>query len=273
MKKTNLLYLLFIFQFFNLHCKSDLGINPLPGTLGVDVIFLTEDIPKSTEGVYLFVAPVFPPHAINELFLSPNSIPLNNDTVYTEIYLPYGHYQALGLWWYNKGTKSNLADIFTLKTIFDQEKFDWSLYEFDITPEQPYHRAKLPANLNRVDRNAAIKGTIYFNGPFPENTLATAIAAYIQKPEEDIDYFVYLNSMDFSIDKNPYHYTLPVKSGNTIRYLAVFWLPERGGLGDFQTIGYLQEPDGTPKTIRLQKDETVTGMDIYADWSKIKQIK
>ncbi|HDL19122.1 MAG TPA: hypothetical protein ENH29_08710 [Bacteroidetes bacterium] len=273
MKRIPGLFFLTSVLFLQFNCKSDLGIKPLPGTLGVDVIFLTKEIPENTEGVYLFVAPVFPPHAINELFLSPNSIPLDNDTVYTEIYLPYGHYQALGLWWYNKGTKSNLADIFTLKTFFDQEQFDWSVYEFDITPEQPYLRTKLPANLKRVNRDATIKGTIYFNGPFPENTLATAIAAYIQKPEEDIDYFVYLNSMDFSIDKNPYHYTLPVDSRNTIRYLAVFWLPERGGLGDFQTIGYLQEADGTPKTIRLHENETVTGMDINADWSKIIQIK
>jgi len=262
-------FVIFIFFSFTI-CDFDNGINPLPGKLGVDVIFLNEKIPEQTQGVYLFVAPTFPPHAINELFFSPNSIPLDNDTVYTEIFLPYGHYDAFGLWWYNEETKSNLADIFTLSIFFDQEEFELSLYDFEITPDQPYLRTKLFANLNRVDRDAEINGTIYFNGPFPQNTLATAIAAYVQEPVKDTDYFVFLKSMDFSIDENPYHFKLPIDSQNIIKYLAIFWFPERGGLGDFQTIGYYQDSNGNPLDIKLQPNQTVSGIDIYADWSKIK---
>ena len=106
-------------------CSSDHGIAPLPGKLGVDVIFINSKIPENTQGIYLFVAPEFPPHAINELYLIPNSLPFweidrnageyARDTIYTEIDLPYGHYEAIGLWWYNKETISNLADVFTLK--------------------------------------------------------------------------------------------------------------------------------------------------------------
>jgi hypothetical protein len=247
-------------------CSVDHGIAPLPGTLGIDVIFLNEEVPENTEGVYLFVSPQFPPHAINELYLSPNSIPLEQDTVYTELALPFGEYEAIGLWWYNQQTQSNLADILTLKL---NEEF--LPYSFRLTAENPYHRTTLPANLNRVDRDATIRGTIRFNGPFPENTLATAVAAYIQKPAEDVEYFIYLKSMDFSIDSNPYAFTLPVESAGGVGYLAVFWLSDRSGLDDFKTIGFYEDPaqPGQPGSIILKENETITGIDIEADWSLI----
>ena len=168
---------------------QDHGIEPLPGRLEVDVIFINEEIPENTQGVYLFVAPIFPPHAINELYLSPNSLPLGEDTVHTEIVLPYGHYQAIGLWWFNTGTVSNLADVFTLKM-----GSDFLPWEFDLTREKPVIRTELWADLNRVDRDATIEGTISFNGPFPPNTLATALGAYIKKPVQDVEYLIYLEA-------------------------------------------------------------------------------
>ena len=223
-------------------------------------------MPDNTEGVYLFVAPQFPPHAINELFLSPNSIPLDNDTVFTEMVLPYGHYEALGLWWYNKETNSNLADVFTLK-ISD----NFLPFEFDLSSDEPVLETKLYANLNRVNRDASIEGTITFNGPFPENTMATAVAAFVREPERDVDYLVYLQSMDFSIDSNPYLYKLPVKSRNTIRYLAVFWLSDRSGLDNFKILGYYEDPanPGQAGILKPKADEKITGINIDADWSLI----
>ena len=268
--KLRIFLIFFLTIYLSLNCNIDHGVEPLPGKLEVEVIFITEDIPENTQGVYLWAAPVFPPHAINELFLNTNSLKLGNDTISTEIFLPYGHYETFGLWWYNKETQSNLADIFTLKTVFSPQEFDWQLYDFDITPEEPIHRTKLYANLNRVDRDATIEGTILFNGPFPENTLVTAIAAYVQKPIEDIDYFIYLKSMDFSIDENPYEFKLPVDSRNTIRYLTVFWLPEKSGLGDFEELGFYQDGNGEPITIRLQPDGKKTGVEIHADWTLIE---
>ncbi len=259
-------------------CSTDHGISPVPGKLGVDVVFINNKIPENTQGIYLFVAPVFPPHAINELYLTPNSLPFQQllgnpdpnarDTIYTEIDLPYGHYEALGLWWYNKETVSNLADVFTLKL-----GPDFLPIPIDITPEKPYVRTDLWANLSRVEREATIEGTIYFNGPFPPNTLATAVAAYFIQPEKKVEYLVYLLSMDFSIDKNPYYFKLPVPNRyRTIAYLAVFWLSDRSGLDDFRTIGVYQDPNnpGQPGKVRIVPNGTVTGYDINADWSLIK---
>ncbi len=257
-----------------LECNIDHGIAPLPGKLGVDVIFINSRIPENTEGIYLFVAPKFPPHAINELYLSPNSLPFwqidrsagefARDTIYTEIALPFGHYEAIGLWWYNTETESNLADVFTLKIAPN-----FLPASIDITPEEPYVRTELWANLTRVERDAFIEGTIHFDGPFPPNTLATAIGAYFRKPQKDVEYLIYLLSMDFSINENPYHYKLPVPSRyGAIEYLAVFWLSERSGLDDFRTIGFYEDPEnpGQPGKIKIVPNGTVKGYDIYAHW-------
>ena len=74
-------------------CDVDHGLAPLPGKLALTVHFINE-APSNTQGIYLMVAPEFPPHAINELYNSPNSLPIDRDSVYTEIVLPYGHYEA-----------------------------------------------------------------------------------------------------------------------------------------------------------------------------------
>ncbi len=259
-------FIVLITGFIFISCNSDNGIEPVPGTLDLDVLFYKDYIPDDTEGVYVFVAKDFPPHAINEMFLSPNSIPLGEDTVHTELSLPYGHYEAIGLWWYNKNTKTNLADVFTLKL-----GTNFLPYEFDITEDEPVHQTHIWANLEHVERDAFIEGTIYFNGPIPSNTLATAIGAYAKKPEKKIDYLIYLQSMDFSIDEAPYHFKLPVEGKGTVRYLAVFWLSDRSGLDDFKTLGYYEDPEnpGVPAQIKLKSGETLSGIEIHADWDNI----
>ena len=97
-------------------------------------------------------------------------------------------------------------------------------------------------------------------------------AAYQFEPEQDFHYLLWLKSMDFSIDKNPYHYQLPVRHG-TANYIAVFWLHERDHLTDFKTIGIYEDPDnpGEPGKLKIKIGETIQGIDIHADWSLINQ--
>jgi len=262
-----------IFQFLilllltTIRCEIDHGIKPLPGKLAATVYFRGTP-PENTQGIYLVVAPIFPPHAINEMYHSPNSLPIDKDTVYTEIELPYGHYEAVSLWWYNTETESNLADILALPLDPCNNLLPLS---FDISPDEPDFAIDLYANWDRVNRDAAIEGTIYFNGPFPENTLATAIAAYKYEPVENVDYLVYLKSMDFSINDNPYHYRLPIRHGG-VNYIAVYWLPEHADLTDFKNLGIYEDPNnpGQPGKLSLAEDETITGVDIYVDWSVIE---
>ncbi len=262
-------FTLIFFIFFlpmTLKCNIDHGLAPLPGKIAATIYFRGTP-PSNTQGIYLIVAPEFPPHAINELYHSPNSLPLDKDTIYAEMELPYGHYDAISLWWYNTETESNLADVLALPLDPGDNLMPLA---FEITPEDPVFEIELYANWNRVDRDAAIEGTVYFNGPFPDNTLITAVAAYQYEPKENIHYLLWLKSMDYSIIKNPYNYRLPVRHGN-INYIAVFWLPERAELTDFRTIGVYLDPNHTthPGKLSIPADTTVTGIDIYADWSLI----
>lgn len=249
------------------YCEYDHGIAPLPGSLEATIYFRNEP-PEDTQGIYLVVAPKFPPHAINELFHSPNSLPIDKDTVHTSMELPYGHYEAVSLWYYSTRTESNLADILAIPLDPDNNYLPLS---FDITPEKPVYKTEMYANWQRVNRDAAIEGTIYFNGPFPENTNITAISAYLYEPEESIEFLLWLKSIDFSINENPYKYRLPVRHG-TIRHLAVYWLPDHAALTDFKLLGTYEDPNNPGQSGRLSTaaGETISNIDIYADWSKIK---
>lgn len=258
---------LVIFLLIGLRCSIDHGIAPLPGKIAVTIYFRGVP-PANTQGIYLIVMPEFPPHAINELYHSPNSLPIDRDTVYAEMELPFGHYDAVSLWWYSTETESNLADVLALP--LDPNNSLQPL-GFDITKENPVFEIELYANWSRVDRDAAIEGTIYFNGPFPTNTHITAIAAYQYPPEQNIHYLLWLKSIDYSINSNPYHYRLPVRHGN-VNYLAVFWLPEHADLTDFKTIGIYQDPNkpGQPGKLSIPANATISGINIHADWSLIQ---
>ncbi|MBN1480207.1 hypothetical protein EH223_19800 [candidate division KSB1 bacterium] len=254
-----------------LSCNVDHGLAPLPGQLNLKVYFRNEP-PPNTQGIYLMVSPEFPPHAINEVHHSPNSLPIDQDTVYHHIYLPYGHYDALALWWYSKETESNLADVLSIPIDYTEGLRPLG---FDITPENPVVDIEVDANWNKVNRDAQIEGTIYFDGPFPDDTQIVAVAAFKMEPLEPIDYLVQLKSIDFSIDRdeNPYHYKLPVRSGS-INYIGVYWLKERAGIGDFKPVGEYKDPENpeSPGTLRLRADDVVTGLDIYVDWSNVEQL-
>ncbi|HNW61351.1 MAG TPA: hypothetical protein PKI62_16900 [bacterium] len=248
-----------------LGCSGDHGLAPQPGRLVVDVFF-TGTPPPTTQGIYLIVAPKFPPHAINELYHIPNSLPIDRDSVHAVIDLPYGHYDAISLWWYSNETKSNLADVLSLPLDIDNGLIPLG---FDLTRENPEAFMELHPDWGRVNRDAYLEGTITFNGPFPKNTLATAVAAYSFIPTANVEYLTWLKSIDFSVGTNPYHYKLPIRSG-TVSYLVVLWLPERSALTGFTELGFLEDPakPGTPLKLKIKAGETRQGLDLYADWSK-----
>jgi len=251
-------------------CSGDHGLAPQPGRLVVDVFFRGTP-PPATQGIYLIVAPQFPPHAINELYHSSNSLPIGRDSVRAVIDLPYGHYDAISLWWYSTETKSNLADVLALPIIQDSAGV-WGAKGFELTRSNPSEYVKLYPDWNKVNRDASLEGTITFSGPFPKNTLATAIAAYAYEPESNIEYLLYMKSIDFSIGTNPYRYKLPIRSG-TVNYVVVLWLPERAAMTGFTELGILEDPaqSGTPLKLKIKAGETRTGLDIQADWSNAEQ--
>ena len=272
MKKIIPALLVFIFLGLLFRCSTDHGLEPVKGRLEARIIF-SGDPPANTEGIYLAVAPVFPPHAINELYHSPNSLPLDQDTVEVSLDLPYGHYDAFIIWWYGKDTKSNLADI--LSIVPDNTGNPQS---FDLTEESPVYRFnKLRLSPEILDRPSALKGTITFNGPFPDNTWATAVVAYSAEPVSDLDYIVRLKSIDFSVGPtsenfdaatSTYTYNLPIQNKISIKHIAVFWLPEQAGITDFRVLGtydFSNQPDGE---FVFEEPTTVDSLDIFADWNQ-----
>ena len=260
-KKTMVLLLVLM---ITLSCQVEQGLEPLPGKVAVTINFYS-DPPKDTQGIYFMVAPEFPPHAINEMYLSPNSLPIDQATVYTELALPYGHYEAMALWWYSKETEANLADVLAIPI----NPLTLEPSKFDITPEQPVFEYRLPVNWDKVKRNARIEGTVLFKGDFPQNTDITAVVAFQRKPERPVDYLLFLKSIDFSIETGTrrYDYSLPVGAGS-VGYIAVFWLPQRAGLAEFQVVGEYMDPDNPEQYGRVVPDsgETISGLDITVDW-------
>jgi hypothetical protein len=248
-------------------CGKDYGIKPLPGMVRGKVIFRGQR-PADTQGVYLIVAPHFPPHAINELYHSPNSVDTHRDTAYYEMELPYGRYEAIGLWWYGTRTRSNLADILALPLDPFQE---FRPLGFELTPENPVCEINLYANWAVVDRDGAIEGTIRFDGPYPADTEATAVAAYAEVPQKPSDYIIFLRSLDFSVTGNPFRYRLPVRHG-TYKYIVVFWLGKRMPLSEFRTLGFYEDPTrpGHPGRVVVGAGQTVRGIDIFARWENAR---
>ncbi len=264
-----------------IYCHIDQGLEPMPGKFEVEVSFLGE-APEHTEGIYLVVMPQFPPQAINQLYHSPNSLPLDQDTVITEMYLPYGDYNAYCLWWYSKKSESNLADILALpvSAVFEDGEFVIEPVGFSITKENPVVYENLTADWDKVRRNAIIEGTITFNGDFPANTYATAIGAYVGEPTKPIHYLTLLKTIDIGVgpdsrhynaNNRTYKYTLPIRSG-VVRYLAVFWMPEQAALTDFYPVGIYIDPENPDEfgELDIAENETITGIDIQVDWSRIE---
>lgn len=287
MNLKNICLLLFAGSILTLlpHCHVDSGLKPLPGKFVVEVTFLGE-APENTEGIYLVVMPKFPPQAINYLYHSPNSLPVNEDTVITEMYLPYGDYEAYCLWWYSTESESNLADILALpvEALIENSQIVIEPIGFSITEENPVVEEELTADWDKVRRNAMIEGTVTFNGDFPSNTYATAIGAYVSEPTDPIHYLTLLKTIDISVgpdSKNynaknrTYQYKLPIRSG-IVRYLAVFWMPEQSDLTSFYSVGYYPDPENAdvPGVLNISENENLKGIDIQVDWSLIEdQIK
>jgi hypothetical protein len=264
--RRKIILLILVAAVLGLVCSADHGLEPQPSRLIVDIFFRGTP-PTTTQGIYLIVAPQFPPHAINELYHGSNSLPIDRESVRTEIDLPYGHYDAISLWWYSNETKSNLADVLAMPLVPDGQS-GFKPMDFNLSASNPTDSVKLYASWDKVNRDADLEGTIYFNGPFPKNTLVTAIAAYAYEPMTNVEYLTYMKSIDFSVGTNPYHYKLPIRYG-TVNYLVVLWLPERASMTKFVTLGYYQDPvsPGSPGVLKIKSGETRTGLNIQADWS------
>lgn len=113
-----------------------------------------------------------------------------------------------------------------------------------------------------------VSGTIRYSGTWPANTLTVLLAFYRTYPPENIIQFAdtLLNLPTF-VDST--QYLKKLESGR-YEWVVLAWVPA-SGLAGLDTLGtYYQNNDfSRPGTIDLAPGDTLKGIDIRADFSKL----
>jgi hypothetical protein len=239
-------------------------------------IFFQGTAPSRTDEIRVAVVKDFPPRAINELLFS-DQIPFQEDTVEWEIYLPPDEYTAVIVVWKEKYHSWNLSDVIGLYG--GQFIGDLLIPNFE-TVTIPDENAvvdtiDIVADLNRVNRDAGIEGSIRFLGEWPSNTGTVAIGAFVDIPEKGniIDYYFKNVALDFNLPVfvSRYDYRLRVQSAvDTLKYVAVLWIDDQFDLGTIEEIGFYRDPQNpdNPGTVPVAPDSTSGGIDITIDFSR-----
>jgi len=253
--------LIILLGFFLSTCRMDHGITPLDSKVEGLVIFKGH-VPPSSEEIRVAVAREFPPREFTDL-ITTDPLPLwESDTVHYEILLPYGTYAAVGVLWKEKHKPWAISDILGIY-----------LVPFTLTPQNPVRRIDLIADFTRVTRGAYIEGRITYVGEWPPETEIVALAAFPIIPQSEWDYLL-VGSIDITLPLFvPYYdYRLAV-SPDTYRYIAVFWKAKNTPLTAVETLGfYPADPDSpdVPGTVIVAQKDTVRGVDIIADFGKMR---
>ena len=265
----------FILILLAISCNIDHGLTPIHSKMG-GKIFFQGTAPGRTDEIRVAVVKEFPPRAINELLFS-DQIPFQEDTVEWEIYLPPDEYAAVIVVWKEKYHSWNLSDVIGLYG--GQFVGDLLIPTFE-TVTIPDENAvvdtiHIVANLNRVNRDAGIEGSISFLGDWPSNTGTVAIGAFIDIPEKGniIDYYFKNVALDFNLPVfvSRYDYRLRVQSAvDTLKYVAVLWIDDQFDLGTIEEIGFYRDPQNpdNPGSVPVARDSTSGGIDITVDFSR-----
>ena len=248
-------------------CRIDHGLQPVSSRISGTVTF-TGDFPADTDQVRVAVAEAFPPKDIKELTFS-NALPRGESQAEYEIFLPPSTYEVIAVFWKEKNAPWNISDVVgvyggTFVGDFLIPTFKpVTLPDADASVES----IDIEANLNKVNRDAAIEGTITFAGTWPENTGLVGIGAFVDIPEpgNTIDYYFKNIALDYSIPAGvtSHHYRMRVRSGELIVYVAVIWINDNYDLASIEDLGFY--PDSTdpqkPGSVTVDPGETATGID------------
>lgn len=258
--------------FLVLKCRIDHGLEPIYSKISGKIIF-TGEPPANTDGVRVAVIQEFPPRNINELLFSDN-IPLYQDTADYEIYLPEGQYDVIAVIWKEKNQPWNISDVIGVYGgTFIGDLLVPTFHGITISDKHAVlDSIDIQTNLNRVNRDAKIEGTITFTGQWPGNTGIIGIGAFTDIPEPGnfIDYYFKNIALDYTIPPfvESAEYKLRVRSSDTINYLVVLWIDSSFNLGSIQDIGFFQDSQdpSQPGVIQVSTDSTVTGIDITVNF-------
>jgi hypothetical protein len=262
-------------------CDIDHGLAPIQSKIGGTVRFVGDANPTNTDEVRVAVIKQFPPRDITELTFS-DMILGNSDQLPLpprpwEIYLAPGSYEIVAVIWKAHNQSWNISDIIGIHGgtfIGDQ-----------LIPPFPFKPVVLSgsgsvvdtltitANLNRVNRDATVEGTVTFNGPWPSNTGVVGIGAFTDVPKKgDIIDYVFKNvALDYSpptfVDR--FEYRLRVRSTDAIRYVAVMWIDDSYSFASITDIGYYRDPADPSKPGSVDASpRRVTGIDIAVDFTQ-----
>lgn len=262
-------------------CRIDHGLGPLHSKISGRVN-LTGDLPKGTDEIRVAAALTFPPRNINELlfsdmlqFKSGNTI--TNWNPEWEIYLPEGTYGVVAAIWKGNNQSWNISDVIGVYGATFIGNVLSGLPQA-VTIQNEHHvldTINIEANLNRVNRDATIKGRITFQGKWPENTGITGVGAFfdIPVPNDPFDYFYKNAALDYSVTTfvEQYDYTLRVNSSDTLKYIAVLWIDNSFDLNNIHDIGFYPDPEDPdkPGTVTVQPNSSAEGIDMTVDFSAI----
>lgn len=255
-------------------CTSDFGIEAdfFKGTVK-GKLHITTVVPEKTDEIRVALSKSFPPSNINEILFSEVLPVVISDTVTSQIVpydmqVPLGEYAAAFCMWKEKAKSWRITDIVG---VFG----NLSTFEFKkvvLTEEDPVAEdVDMDVNLDRVNRNAQITGHIEFVGEWPINTAAAALLAFkTLNLTEGLPEIALLprnvESFDYQLGINA------DSSATTIKLVAVGWLAEGANLLDFKILGFYHDPDTpeVPKEVVIKAGETVSGIDIIADFANAK---
>jgi len=215
------------------------------------------------------VAKTFPPKDIKELIFS-NGLSTGQPQAEYEIFLPPSTYDVIAVFWKEKNEPWNISDVIGIYGGTFVGDLLIPTFEPVTLPDASasIENIDIQTNLNKVNRDAAIEGTITFTGTWPDDTGLVGIGAFIEIPEagNTIDYYFKNIALDYSVPVgvSSHQYRLRVRSGETIQYIAVIWINDNYHLASITDLGFY--PDSTdpqnPGSVTVVPGGTITGIDI-----------
>jgi len=263
-------------------CQIDHGLQPIRSKIGGRIQWTGTRVPLDSDEIRVAVVKNFPPRNIQELLFS-DMVPFRDrDTtlirtpVPWEIYLPPGRYDMVAVIWKGNNESWNISDVVgiygglflgdmlvpTFKPV-TVPSFDSTIDTLDIQ-----------ANLNRVNRDAKISGTVTFQGKWPDNTGIVGVGAFVEVPRKGdlIDYYLKNAALVYGIPPfvEKFEYQLRIRSADTIRYVAVTWINASYDLTSIHEIGFFSDPSdpARPGTVTVARGETRQDVNIAVDFTK-----
>lgn len=250
------------------------------GTVRGELI-IDQVVPEKTDEIRVAASKKFPPTDILSLIFT-SALPVQTDPAVTsqrvpyDLALPLGEYAALFAIWKEKDKSFNPADIIGLHG-------DLQFFQpigFRLTEEEPtLADLDFELDFSKVIRSAIIEGQITYEGTWPQNTAAVAVFVYSFVPDLDnpdqnerIRQLIQFSAFEL-LPQNveAWDYRVRISHG-TYKFIVVFWLGQGEPLTAFKVLGFYRDPNNPdqPGTVSVDSAQTVSGVDIAADFANIK---